>query len=158
MRTFDVDTVAEFLRHPDIYPMMADDYSSPESADKAALALVSSGVWAIQPSEFTLFMLFPRTITMWEVHTLVKPEGRGGKAIADGVAAMAWLFENSPCEKIISYIPAFNRQAFLFARKAGMKVEGVATKSFRKDGQLHDQVIVGISKEDLCQPYQPQEP
>lgn len=156
MRIFDVDTVARFIGHPEIYPMMADDYSQIETAEKAAVAMVSAGIWAVQPSEHTLFLLFPRTVTMWEVHTMILPEGRGRKAIIDGHRALDWLFENSSCEKVISYIPAFNGKALFYAKKVGMKVEGIVTRSFRKNNALHDQIMVGISKEDVCQSYQPQ--
>lgn len=151
MRTLNIDNVARFLGHPAIYPSMADDYAQAEMVPQAAQALVTSGVWALQPSETSLFMLFPRTVTMWEVHVMVMPEGRGRQAIEDGRNGLAWLFENTPCEKVIAYIPEFNPQALLLAKRVGFVVEGTITKSFRKDGVLHDMKIVGITKEALCQ-------
>lgn len=151
LRTFDVDTVSGFLRHPEIYPAMADDYSDVGMVQQAAVSLISGGVWAVQPSESALFLYFPRTLTWWEVHTLVLPEGRGKKAIEDGKAGLRWVFNNSSCEKVVSLVPEFNRQALLYAKRVGLTVEGINRKSFRKDGHLYDQIQVGICKEDICQ-------
>jgi RimJ/RimL family protein N-acetyltransferase len=63
-----------------------------------------------------------------------------------------WMFNNTPCQKIITNIPSFNRPAKLLALKCGMKQEGLITKTFMKNNQIYDVHLMGITKEEaLCQ-------
>jgi RimJ/RimL family protein N-acetyltransferase len=74
------------------------------------------------------------------------------KAMTDSIA---WMFENTPCVKIVAGIPAYNHFALRLAKSSGMSLEGVNRKSFLKDGVLHDQIYFGINKEGPCPHYSP---
>jgi hypothetical protein len=43
-------------------------------------------------------------------------------------------------------VPANNRLALSFAKSCGMTEYGLNPQSFLKDGQLYDQVLLGVSK------------
>jgi len=142
------------IHHPDIYPWITDDYADPTHTQLGTFFLMQPIVWLVHPSEHVLLMTVPRTRTLHEVHTMIEPEGRGKQAIKDVRAAAKWYFENEGrCEKIITYVPFHNKQAYSFARIVGMKDEGICTKSFKKNGVLIDQWVLGLEKESiLCQP------
>jgi hypothetical protein len=154
MRLVDCDRDREIanriIHHPEVYPTMCDDHTQPGHTQLGSFLLMQGGVWLVHPSEHVLFMATPRTLTMFECHTMIEPAGRGRQAVADGIAAAKYLFENSTCQKIITYVPFFNKPAKVFARLAGFKEEGICTKSFLKDGTLYDQWNFGLEKEMIC--------
>ena len=135
--------------------MMCDDHADPSHNQLGSFLLMQNNIWMLHPAEHVLFMLVPRTLTIYETHTMIEPEGRGRQAVKDTLKAAKWFFDNNPtCEKVITYVPFFNKQARLFARLVGMKDEGVCTKSFKKDGELIDQWVLGLEKGAICQQYQ----
>ena len=155
----DANKVASFMFHPELFDDMSDDHSDAAwkkggryyeiNVAKTLLTLPQVCVF-LHPNRHVLFMMTLRTNTLWEVHTMIMPEGRGKEAVEATRGAAKWFFENSKCEKIITYIPVFNRKAKLFAKLVGMKEEGICTKSFKKHNQLHDQWFLGLEKETIC--------
>ena len=155
----DVKLVKRIMFDKSIVDVMSDDHAI-DFAKKAGkyfeinsckTLLGVPTIYLLSPNKYTLFMLTMRTFTLFEVHTMILKEGRGKNAVENTIKTAKWMFENSTCEKIITYIPKFNKSARLFAKFAGMKDEGVCTKSFKKNGILHDQWTLGLEKETLCQ-------
>ena len=153
MRLFKADhEIADrIIHHPEVYPMISDDHSDPSHTQLGTFFLMNPAVWLVHPSEHVLLVTIPRSNTVHEVHTMIEPEGRGRQAIKDVRRAAKWYFENEgKCEKIITYVPFYNKQAYIFAKLVGMKDEGVCTKSIRKNGELVDQWVLGLEKEASC--------
>lgn len=157
----DTRKVAGFLFHPDIFDAMADDHAvnhmttvGPYFKTNAAKTLLGNGCFHfLQPAEHVLFMFTMRTHTLFDVHTMILPEGRGKQAVRAARDAAAWMFDNTTCEKLETCIPVFNKAARIFARVAGMQYEGTSRRSFKKDHELHDQWVFGLTKEEfLCLP------
>ena len=141
------------IHHPDVYPMITDDYVDPSNNQTGLMFLQQPTIWVLHPNEHMLLILIPRTSTVFELHTMVEPEGRGKQALVDIRRAAHYLFNNTTCEKVVTYVPFYNRAARLFALKGGMKDEGICTKSIRKNGELHDQWVLGLEREAFsCQP------
>lgn len=155
----DAKIVKDIMFNPEILDLMSDDHAEDYLAvagPYVAINMVKTilgmpTIYFLHPNEHTLFMLTMRTMTLFEVHTMILPEGRGGGAIEATREAARWMFKNTSCEKIVTYVPKFNRKARIFAKIVGMKDEGICTKSFRKNGILHDQWVLGLEKEILCQ-------
>ena len=147
----DYELVNRIMSHPKIYPMMIDDHADPDHKELGSFLLMQPTIWMLHPADHILFMGVPRTMTVYECHTMIEPEGRGKSAIQSGIDAARYLFENSTCEKIITYVPFFNKRARIFAKVVGFKDEGVCTRSFKKDNILHDQWVLGLEKEAICQ-------
>lgn len=156
----DAKIVKDIMFNPEILDLMSDDHAEnhlevagPYFAINAAKTLLGMPMmYFLHPNKYTLFMLTMRTMTLFEVHTMILSEGRGRGAIEATREAAQWIFENTNCEKIVTYVPKFNRKARIFAKMVGMKDEGICTKSFRKNGTLHDQWVLGLEKEILsCQ-------
>lgn len=147
-------TANRIMLHPDVYPHICDDHADPDHTQLGAAMLMNKMVWMVQPSQHVLLMAVPVSLTLYEVHTMIEPEGRGKQAILDVRKAAKWFFENpdNKCEKIFTLVPVMNRAAKIFAKKVGMVEQGTFTKSFKKDGLLHDQLILGLEKElFICQ-------
>lgn len=138
------------IHHPAVFPMICDDHFTPGQKNLGTAMLQIPQAQLLHPNEHTIFMMIARSMTLYEVHTMITPEGRGKMGVEAGREVAKWFFENSTCEKIITYVPFYNKPAKIFARAVGMQNEGVCTKSVLKNGVLHDQWVLGLEKEKIC--------
>jgi RimJ/RimL family protein N-acetyltransferase len=73
-----------------------------------------------------------------------------GNGINYTMALLDWLFANTPCQKLIAFIPEKNQKMLALALKSGLKKEGFIENSFLSGGVLHGQNLLGITKGDVC--------
>ena len=150
-----VDIANDIIKHESIFNTIADDYGKESIGLDLASILLNSNCLVLNPRKDCLFLLVPSTLTLYEVHTMIKESARGINAIEATLEAATWVFNNTKCEKIITHVPSFDRPAKIFALKCGMKLIGNNTKSFLKDNILHDQWLLGLEKERFlsCQQF-----
>jgi RimJ/RimL family protein N-acetyltransferase len=153
-RLYDMNLIAETITHPRIYPHVSDDLSPGRDSfvpcDHTALYYL--GVW--DELEFLgLWMFAPQNSICWEVHTCLLPHAWGAVAIEATIGAANYIFENTECRRIITTVPRTNLLALRLAKKAGLTQYGVNERSFLKNGELVDQILLGISKPEgiTCQ-------
>ena len=142
-RTTDLELVRTILIHPKIYPLIGDDFAPTRerftpNADPRIWYVTAPG---------GLFTFLPDSEVCWQGHVAFLPESWGRIARAAGKAILPWLWENTPCRRVIASIPAFNRLAVRYSsRVMGMRIMGMNEKSFLKNGRMWDQVLLGISR------------
>lgn len=95
-------------------------------------------------------MMLPHNYVTYEQHTCIKKEFRK-KTVNIVHDVWEWVFKNTPCQKIITNVPSFNRAANIMAIRVGFKLIGINTKSFLKNGVLYNQYFYGVEKGDVCQ-------
>ena len=148
-RCFDPALVTEIITNPKIYPHVSDDYSPPQDEFTAERLVQNAWIYFLTPifEERTVgvFMVHGHNGVMYEVHTCILPEF-WGKSVEAAKVGTQWMFENTPCRKLITLVPVYNRLAYRLALRAGMKDQGIITKSFLKNGTLFDQYVLGIEK------------
>ncbi len=149
--TSDADLINAVIRHPSIYHLVSDDLSPPaQKLDAAPLILHNAYLFlrVVADGETAgLYTLQRHNGILYEVHTCILPRFRGQVAKQAAQELIAWMFLNTDCMKLITHVPAFNRLALRYAKEAGLSVLGVVTQSFLKNGILHDQYLLGLSKE-----------
>jgi RimJ/RimL family protein N-acetyltransferase len=148
-----MDVVREILAHPAIWPHIHDDGATePNPVDHESL------YWLLVTDEqgpAGAFLLHAHNLVTYEVHTCLLPRIWGPKAKQAAQLGRAWMFANTPCQKIVTNVPQDNPAALRFAKRCGMTLEGVNRKSFLKNGQLLDQHVLGLTKEEWqCQQQQ----
>lgn len=111
---------------------------------------IHAGIIWLKAGSYGMFMGEKRNHVSYEVHTILMPNARG-KAVKIAKGAMNWLFLNTGCLRVTTRVPSYNKLAQRLSLKTGMKLFGVDEKSFMKDGQLYDQFLYGLSKEEICQ-------
>jgi hypothetical protein len=99
-----------------------------------------------------LWMFVPQNSVCLEVHTCLLPGHGFRRSRVAAKEAAEWIWANTNCQRIFTNVPVFNVIAKRFAEAAGMAEFGVNEASFIKDGKLHDQVQLGMSrpKETTC--------
>jgi len=148
-RTQDMGLVREIMTIPAIYRAISDDSRPPieqyEPPDHPA-------IWYLLAYDgddlLGLWVLVPENSICWDVHTCLLPLALGvkGRSVAAARGAIQWVWKNTDCRRLVTKVPAFNRLALRFSRESGMKEYGLNPKSYLKDGALHDQILLGVSR------------
>lgn len=144
--TTDVDFIVACVTRPETWDALADD-----GAPELYFPPMGEGFLWVKVEEYGVFLLTKHNHVTREVHTVLLPNAHG-KAVEIGKAALSWAFnEYSDIKRIITNVPSFNVLALRMALRVGFVKMGVNTKSFQKRGILYDQIMLGVSKEDICQ-------
>lgn len=138
--------------YEDIYNILASDdcfwSAKDDSIDLIALPAYISRIlkskyhYVLKPAEGTLFFSWPVTSVCFEMHAAIMKKNRK-QGVRNARLAAKWLFDNTPCKKLISYVPSDNECAKMFCSQCGMGVEGLIKNSIQKNGQLLDLVLYG---------------
>jgi len=142
--------IRAILTHPLVYPHISDD-GSPEAEEyqpidhPAIWYVLARDVAPEQEDILGVWMFTPQNAVCWEVHTALMPIAYGMRALNAARMLPEWIWENTPCRRIVSTVPTTNRLALYFAVDAGMKIYGVNEASWLKNGRRCDQVCFGLS-------------
>lgn len=146
-RSADYSLLTSIARHPAIFGRMSDDFSPapgdynvPDGEHLIYLLAKVDGI----PLGFWVFV--PQNHVCYEVHTVTTPAMWGKRAIEAAKLAERWIWTNTPCLRIFTNIPEYNRLALRFAKAVGMTEFGTNMNSYMKNGQLVSQVMLGMSK------------
>ena len=147
----DAERIRAVLTHPRIYPHVTDDGSP---APDAYAPPLGDGIHWLEPLRDGVPMGFFLYVALnsieFEVHTAILPEHRGIPALEAARAGLRWMVDNTPCRKVITRVPRPNRLAYRFARHVGLTDEGLDRASILKGGVLHDQLVLGITEDEIC--------
>jgi RimJ/RimL family protein N-acetyltransferase len=137
------------MTHPKLYEWCTDD-SCP--ARESFQPVQHPGIWYVLAFDgdelLGLFCLAPQNGICWELHTRLLPASWGPLATAALEGLISWLWANTPCERLVTNVPDFNRLALKFARRAGLVEFGRNERSFKKHGKNHDQILFGVTKSE----------
>lgn len=100
------------------------------------------------PETLAVYKLAPLNGVTVEIHVNVLPMYRH-KRHATCRAAFRWLLENTEYQKVIAWVPCIHRHIRRFAVEMGMAVEGNSAQSYLKNGALHDQWLLGITRRQM---------
>lgn len=149
-RTHDMALVRQIVTHPAIWPHVHED----ATPDDWAPTDHEGFMWMLVTDEKPLgvFLLHARGVACLEMHTCLLPETWGHRAAEAAQLLAGWVFHETDCRKLITAVPAYNRAALRYAIAGGMQKEGVNRRSYLHGGEMVDQYMLGITKEEwLCQ-------
>lgn len=146
-RTFDADFITHCVTHPEVWDKISDD-GAPEK--ELYFPPMHEGVQWLRAEDYGVFALHRVNFATHEAHTILLPEAHG-RAVEIGKVALRFAFEHCGAMRIVTNVPDFNSLALRLAHKVGFIEIGINKRSFCKNGILHDQTFLGISKEDICQ-------
>lgn len=143
-RTFDSEVLINIFNHPQVHGWIVDD----KSPDFHKPIINPAIIYLVDESKKAVVQIDPLNGISCNVHVAALPEMWG---IMDGFVreSIIWGFKNTRYMKAVAMIPAYNRCALGIAKRAGFVNEGVLRKSFLRKWKLHDQIILGLCKEDV---------
>ena len=98
-----------------------------------------------------LYNLHPHNSCTLEIHAQILKEYRKEYSAATGEAVLRWIVKNAPSsyQKLIAQIPVIYENVKLFTCSQGFQVEGVNRMSYRKNGVLCDQWLLGQTMDEV---------
>lgn len=106
------------------------------------------------PHKNTVFLFWPINCITYEIHVAIIDGPTRAKGIKHALTAVRWLFDNTKCQKLITYIPEDNPRAMTFVSLCGMNEEGRISNSWLKDGKLSGLVLYGATRQKFEEMYQ----
>lgn len=149
-RTHNMNIVKNIMSHPSIWPHVHDDgvgECNPIDHEGFFWMLITE-----LGAPIGVFLVHATNSICYQMHTCILPIAWGKKAKQSAKLLLKWAFDETNCQKMTTLVPSYNRAALRFAKSGGMAEEGVNRKSFLHNGELIDQIMLGITKEDWsCQ-------
>lgn len=141
----DIPYVDYVMRHPQVYPMTMYDGKEDRSEFSSRKYIQQGPPTYVLIDDKNCFVSIsvPENSITWAVHENVLPKARGKEAVAICLAMENWMWENTPCRKLIGFTPVNHRRAVVFAQMCGFKIEGKITNSILVNGKTEDMYIVG---------------
>lgn len=139
--TTNKDEIKAIFCHPDIYSRLGEDgMPSPEEWEppKEAIYLIDNDLGGLMIYHWT-------TSVCLECHIHILPEHRD-TGFEFGQKALMWAWECTKATKIVAQIPEIYPDVLKFALKNGFEIEGLNESSYQKNGNIIDQVNVGIKR------------
>ena len=140
--------ISSTIRHPRIWPSVSDDGCPPpeEFTPQFSESVIYLGMF--DADEFHgFFMLHRHNAICWEVHTCLLPSAWGRLSTFFAAECIDWIFSETDCRRLITNVPVGNVLAKRLAMSVGMTEFGLNPRSFLKNGEAIDQIMLGISKE-----------
>lgn len=142
-----MELVREVMTHPRVYPWIGDDGSPAREEFRPNDHPALWYVLAFDGEDLLgLWLFVPLNAITWEAHTCLLPGHGFRRGRQAGKEVIEWLWANTPCERLVTSVPTYNRAALQFAKAAGMQEYGRNPQSFLKDGRRHDQILLGIGR------------
>lgn len=146
-RTIDECFITDCITNPAVWDACSDDWCG--DPDLFFLKMDQGTIW-VKVEDYGVFMLHAHNHVMFECHTMLLPRAHG-KAVEIGKEALKWAFENTQAERIITSVPDYNVLALRLATRVGFTQWGLNANAWKKNGKLHDLIMLGISKNDYLQ-------
>lgn len=149
-RTFNKQLVRDIITHPDIFKTIAEDGFKLKDVDVNCVR----DCWLVMDNGSQVvgvYKLHPHNSTTLQIHAHVLPEYRKEHSQDTGIEALRWILEEGPreYEKVIAIIPCIYENVKRFTCSQGFIVEGINRKSYRKNGRIVDQWLLGITRDEI---------
>lgn len=145
--TDDYEFIKSVVCDPKIWPFVSDDYCNLSEFEPDAGHLYLE---VFDHERMGFFAIRPVNSIVFEIHTTMLPKA-WGKTLQYTKEVLEWIFENTNCQQVITFIPENNVKALKLAEKSGLTQKGFIENSWLKDGQLFGQYIFGIVRGKSCQ-------
>ena len=146
-RTGDVELVASIMRHPRLYPHIADDfYPAPEVFRPLSGGAIVHLLAYDGAALLGVVITHPINAVLWEVHHALLPCAWGERAHRVALEAEEWIWRNTLAATICGFTPECNKLALKFARRHGGRAVGRIPNAIQRGGKLHDLIVFAKSR------------
>jgi len=148
-RTHDIELIESVMLRDDIFAVIAEDGQTKQDQDFDTYKNCFLSL-AVDGQLIGIYVIHPQNQITIEIHAHVLPEYRKQHSKESGRKALDWIINNVPqCEKVIAKVPSIYENVYLFCLANGFTEEGVNRLSYKKDGKIYDQYMLGITKQEI---------
>lgn len=148
----DSGSLCKLFRSPDVYIPSSDDNSKPgDVMDFIDNALRCPSLYALgRDPRFEAFIFAPaHNGTTYHAHFAVREDKRDGTVVKRTAEAGKWVFENTKCHSIISYLREDNKGARSVVSQVGMSKIGKTKETTLIDGAYRSEIIYEITVDEF---------
>lgn len=148
----DAGSLCRLFRAPGVYIPSADDYTKPEDIQRFidnALDCEQMFILGRNPKTEAFIFSPSHNITTYQAHFAVREDQRDGSVVRKTAEAGKWMFENTTCRSIISYMRKDNKAARSVLAQLGMTRCGEIEKSTLFNGKYRNELIYQATVEDF---------
>lgn len=148
-RVLDPDDIGELMADGEVWRRAMGDSDGPPAITRQVLDQTFFLAGRIHGELVGACFAVQRNFVAFEGHVLVRRMFQGsGYTYPMASAAIAWMFTNTPCRKLVLHVAVDNPTAIALAERLGFTREGVLTRSFSRGGLLLDEVMFGMTDEE----------
>ncbi len=149
VRIYDKEKITEVMTSPEIWATVAEDgqYQSdfePDVEGECWLAMIADG------EVVGVYNIHAINSITAEIHAHVLPAHRVEHSFRTGAEALRWIYFEAPMyKKIVARIPRIYDNVKRFTCGFGFQVEGICRASYRKNGEIVDRWMLGITRDEI---------
>lgn len=149
VQLYDIDLIRGVLLHPEILPTIIDDTWDGTACHPDTINEIYLGV-EVEGLLIGVYRLHWIGGVCLQGHAHILPSYRKEYSQKSCHAALKWLVKYvRRCHKVDCWVPFVYPNVKSFLTACGFSEQGLSRKSFMLDGQLHDQWIMGITREEM---------
>lgn len=149
--TIDSGALCRLFREDDVYIPSADDHTHPSEVMNFIDNALSSEVMYVlgRDPRYEAFIFAPsHNVTTYQGHFAIEKSHRNGKIVEKAAESGKWIFENTTCRSIISFMREGNKPARVVLGQLGLSRRGKVEKSVLYNGVYEDELIYQITIEE----------
>ena len=139
------EIIESVLSHKEIFDCIAEDGQNTLNIDSESSCFLS--LW-VDEKLAGVYILDALSSIEIDIHAHILPEFRKefGRSLTRLV--WEWIIETE-YQKVSAQVPVIYPNVISFCKEFGMIEEGINRLSWLKNGQIHDQVRLGITKDEI---------
>lgn len=148
-RTYDAIEIRKILEDKEIFERVSEDG---QSIGLINIPLDDSNHWVgayIDDLIIGVFWLHPISLVCGYIHTQILKQYRREHAANASTLMLGYMVDNTEYLKFETKIPVIYENVHIYGLAMGFKDEGVSRQSFLKDGGLHDQYCMGVTRQEI---------
>lgn len=144
-RTYDVALIWSIVFQPELWESVTEDNPPTFKPDVINEAWV---LITLKDEPIGCYNLHSLNTVCWQIHAFILPEHRNHSK-ESGRAVLKWALDNIDFLKLQAVIPELYPNVYHFTLHQGFTDEGLQRKSYMKNKQLHNQHLLGITREEV---------
>ena len=147
-RTKDKELIKKIVFTDGLWETVREDNVSKEGFDPD----VENDVWLVVFTSNKIigcYIVEAKNSVMIEAHPCIIPKYRKEYTRDAGIVFFKWIMSDERIKKLTSYIPVIYPNVRDFCLRFGLRHEGINRSSTIKNGEIHDQWMMGITRDEI---------
>ena len=148
----DSGALVRLFRQPDVYAPSADDHTDPSQLQGFIDGCLGNKlIFALgrNPKQEAFIFAPSHNATTYSAHFAVRKDCRDWQVVRKTAEAGRWMFENTTCRGIITFIREDNAAARSALGQLGMRRIGVIDKSLLHNGKWLNEIVYYSTVDDF---------
>lgn len=148
----DSGSLCRLFRSDDVFIPSADDNTKPGDIMKFIdIALASPQIFILgRDPRYEAFIFSPNhNMTTFYAHLAIRADKRNGDIVRKVAEAGQWIIDNTACQSVMAFVLRENKGVRSVLSQLGMSRRGEIKKSVLFGGELRDEILYQMTKEEF---------